>query len=1519
MDRGRIIETQQTRTANQAVRVPLRSFLVLVAMALAVLALASSASADKVISEAGEGAGKVQEPKGLAVDFGTGRLYVADSRNHRIDVFDSSGTFAMAFGWGVADGKVQLQNCGPGATPPTTKCLRGLAGGGAGEFRNLVDIAVDNDPSSPSHHDLYVLDEADGLRGARVQKFDSEGHFLLTWGGGVITGGAKGAGDMVSGSTQITNVKTTGKVFEVSQTISGAGIPAETRIVSLGPGTMTLSKQVTTTGTGVALSVAVGPGNVAVNETQEINIENNNPTLEVGELGFRTEDPSPSEAAAAFNNVNQPPASGPGGLQEKLENLSNIGPGNVSVTGPTGGPYTIEFTGPRFADTNVSPLFYRGSAKTSLRTLRNGSGAAEICTAAIAASCSAGVESTGHGEFGRKAHLATGPGGMVYVVDCVGTPELPFDCNNRLQKFDPSGAFVEELPLPLPLSLGGHGLNGVAVDSSGDFYVSVSNELRKYDPAANQIGQLPVAGFGSALAVDAFDNLFSAEVEERAGSGLESAVIAEYDPSGNTLRRFGYGVLNVLEGLAPYQSASGDIYSSEGDSVMERSFPPPGPIVAPRPCKTTFLGNTKATLQAEVNPEGKATTVRFEYIADADFDDNGESFGGAHPATSTPESESIGSDFFLHAATVQADLVPSTEYHCRAVATNADAPAGVTGPEGTFTSKPPLEIGPTSVSGVGTETATLNATVNPLGIPTTGYFEYVEEATYLKDVAETGPGHGFDHATKTPDTEAGEEPIDFGAGESFKAGAAQVSGLKAGTRYRYRIVATDPYFPAGFVGPTKAFRTYLAGGSALPDNRGWELVSPAVKNNADVAVPGNAGGLVEARVLRVQASAGSGEAVTYTSWTPFGEAEGAPGASQYISRRAPTGWTTENISPFGIEESSLVPAYSGFSANLEFGALRVREPALAPACPEGYNNLYLRNNQAGALECLTPEAPGSGAPGSGSSGVCLTYAGVSEDGSRAFFAAPATYADAPAGAGTNLYEWHDGGLRLASILPNGTSAPATPKTSFGAGNTNCQWGESILRHVVSDDGSRAFWTYVPAESGPSQLLARVNGSETLQLDKRTSGAGSGNGVFWAASADGSVVYFTDVNRLIPGSKSEPGKPDLYRYEVGKPSPLTNLTLGPVPGDVGGVVGASDDGSYVYFVAGAILSGEEENHSGRKAVAGQSNLYVYHENVTRFVATLASIDPDVNDWTDQPKSLSARVSPDGLHLAFLSIEAEALAGYDNRVANDTITGGNHCVWNPLTRKFIGTALCPQAFLYDAETEELTCASCSPSGARPLGPTLLPGWTNVFEGPRYLSENGSRLFFETYDALTTADENGKRDVYEFEVPEEGTCTSVNSSFDPASGGCQFLLSGGKSEDESYLVDASANGRDAFISTRNHLVGWDANENFDVYDFREGGGFPEPPPMPPICVGEGCKPPAPPQPEITSPATPEFQGPGNAKPPQTCKKGFQRKGGKCIPKPCKKGFVRKGGKCVKKPKNRNHHKQRNGGASGKRGAGR
>ena len=1446
---------------------------VLVATALLLsLGFNSTARADVGICSTGSGAGQCEDTRGVAVDAETGSTYLADRGNNRIDVFGPgpAHAFAFSFGWGVASGAAELQSCGPEATPPTASCLRGLATGGAGSFSSLGDLAVDNDPTSPSHRDVYVLD------GKRIQKFDPEGNFLLTFGGGVITGGASGTGKLTAGSTQIEAVKTTSKSFLTGQTITAAGIPAETKILALGSEKITLSKAAIASGTAVALSVAAGAGNVSVNETQKLTINSSDPEHPLYNFEFSTPNPSPSQAIVPIDIAVPPPASGPGSVQESFEGAANIGPGNVAVTGPTGGPYTIEFKGPRFADTDVTEIAkHDGVGNVSVATIQNGGGAKEVCTSPIAASCSAGTAGDGEGQFAEFAHLAVGPGGMVHMVDCMpvnGGPSMGGSCNNRLQKFSPSGVFIEELSLPQAQSAP----KGLAVDSGGDFYVSFNNAIRKYDPAGNLLKALAVASEVGPLAIGSSDHLFAAERDSR-------FVIAEYDSAGNIVRRFGYDVLKSQpDALAPYTSAGGDIFSAEGGGVMYRAFPPPGPIVALTPCKAGPFGNTKATLNAEVNPEGKATSFKFEYLTDDQY----KAGGFSNPGTKSSEEVVLSEvDYKLHDAAIQVvGLQPETTYHCRVVAENADSATPLEGVEGSFKTKEGFEFGPAWASEVGEEAATVNVEGNPLGIPAKGQVEYVTDAQYQ--------ANGFADALSAPAEELG-----FGAGEQLQLRSTTLTGLAPGTVYHYRLRVRNGTPPEGIICPERklvcpqlehTFKTHLREAGEA-DQRRWELVSPGLKNSAEVAIPGpsaGSAGLTESRFVRIQASAGSGEAVTYTSFTSFGDPKGAPGTSQYLSKRGEGGWTTENITPRGFIWFPLLPPYTGFSADLRFSAFKMTQPALTPNCRQGLESLYWRDNETGELHCLTPDEPG--APES----PCLVYAGASGDGSRVFFAGR------PEGGEeytNSLYEWSEAnGVKLVSVLPGGEPAPGTEVTGFGAGASrglgeNCEVTRRVQRHAVSNDGSRVFWTYAPDdESAPTQLYARIDGAETIQLDlKQPSGAAAGNGVFRGASADGSVVYFTDVEKLISGAKAENGKPDLYRYQIGRKNPLTDLTIGAAPGDVKGVVGISEEGSYVYFVAGAVLS-EEPNKAGQKAEAGKNNLYLYHEGATTFIAGLAAPE-DQGDWAASPRELSARVSPDGRHLAFLSIEAENLVGYDN-----TIAVGEHC--QPLLDERVtlrDNPLCPQAFLYAADSGELSCASCNPSGARPLGPTLLPGWTNNTEGPRFLTDDGSRLFFQSFDKLAQADENDNSDVYEFERPGRGSCSEAVPQFDPASGGCRFLLSSGKSGDETYLVDASSDGRDVFISTRAQLVGWDVNENFDVYDFREGGGFPEPSPPPPGCIsGESCKlpPVSPAQP--TSPATQTFTSPGN-------------------PRPCKKGFVRKGKKCIKKrqgsrKQNKKHQKK-------------
>src|SRR5215218_6447971 len=138
-----------------------------IAAALLLVVFVSQAPAETSLCTLGSGGGQCNEPVGIDVDPSTGRAYVADRRNHRIDVFSPTG-FLFAFGWGVDTGASALEKC-----TTATGCQQGLPGSGAGQFDRPVSVAVDSTAGA-----VYVFDHEN----IRVQKFDLEGNFLLQFG-----------------------------------------------------------------------------------------------------------------------------------------------------------------------------------------------------------------------------------------------------------------------------------------------------------------------------------------------------------------------------------------------------------------------------------------------------------------------------------------------------------------------------------------------------------------------------------------------------------------------------------------------------------------------------------------------------------------------------------------------------------------------------------------------------------------------------------------------------------------------------------------------------------------------------------------------------------------------------------------------------------------------------------------------------------------------------------------------------------------------------------------------------------------------------------------------------------------------------------------------------------------------------------------------------------------------------------------------------------------------------------------
>ncbi len=181
-----------------------------------------------------------------------------------------------------------------------------------------------------------------------------------------------------------------------------------------------------------------------------------------------------------------------------------------------------------------------------------------------------------------------------------------------------------------------------------------------------------------------------------------------------------------------------------------------------------------ATLNATVDPQGAATTYRFEY-------GTSDSYGLA-----TAEKDAGSGDNPVKVSVPVTGLTSDTTYHLRIVATNA---AGITrSSDRTFRTLPTARAPAVSTSSAGSvkaNTTTLRGSLDPRSQKTTYRFEFGLTKSY---------------GATTPDGSA--------EGSGSRTVTAPITGLTPYTTYHYRLVATNATGTTR--GGDRSFRTLRA-------------------------------------------------------------------------------------------------------------------------------------------------------------------------------------------------------------------------------------------------------------------------------------------------------------------------------------------------------------------------------------------------------------------------------------------------------------------------------------------------------------------------------------------------------------------------------------------------------------------------------------------------------------------------------------------------------------------------------------
>jgi hypothetical protein len=616
------------------------------------------------------------------------------------------------------------------------------------------------------------------------------------------------------------------------------------------------------------------------------------------------------------------------------------------------------------------------------------------------------------------------------------------------------------------------------------------------------------------------------------------------------------------------------------------------------------LTESGATLNASFVGNGEQTDYYFEWGKTAAYGNT----------TAAPPGEDAGSPSGPSRTTVSTDLEgldPYSTYHYRVVATNGGTSHGQ---DRMFTTLPGIPTGRgVAATQVHADRAVLHAEVNPNGGHTSAHFEYVDDAHFQES--------GWDDAVSVPGTD-----FNVGFGRLFNPISTPISGLQAGTKYHYRVFATNG---TGSGTAEKTFTTFpfvaavndlcpnahvrqQTGASLLRDCRAYELVSARFAGGYDV----------ESDLAPNQKPFGGYPEAISPSQVLYGVHDGGipgtgnttnHGVDPYVATRGTDSWSTRYVGIPADQPGSSGPFASTLSeADSSLDTFAFGGPDICSPCfPDGSTGLPLHlpdgrlvQGMAGSIGVSDPEAAGE------------VRKPLSGDGSHFVFGSMQRFE--PGGNDEN---------GNATIYSRDLGSGTTEVVSTDETGSTLQAGEGVAELDVSKDGSRVVIGDLVGEEGQNKLwhlyMHIAGRPQSIDLTP-----GTGAGVHYDGMAeDGTVAYFTSRDNYA-GDTDESA--DVFRAEVGATSASVSRVSTGTEGSgdtdacepaantirshwntvgteancdavaVGGGGGVTRGSSSIYFLSPELLDGPSNG------VAGAPNLFIAAPgSAPHFIRTLES--------------------------------------------------------------------------------------------------------------------------------------------------------------------------------------------------------------------------------------------------------------------------------------------------------------------------